>query len=116
MEQLQFELLKEVELFNARLKPFYELIAVMVDISTDLGKFRIDEKEAVKYVHNIIVEFEPFFQSTIMGINMLKGRTDGEKNFDKLFQIVQDWADSGIVELTDNFYGNCRWLKANDRA
>lgn len=101
----KFELENEVELFMDKLELLFDLRARMVDISTDLGKWRINEEEAVKKVNNLIDEFEPHFQpNTIgLGVSQLKEEIDGVKNFDIQCGIVYSATDYEIVKLTEQF-------------
>ncbi|PEX92588.1 hypothetical protein [Bacillus cereus] len=101
----KFELEKEVKLLIDKLEPFYQLRAGMVDISTDLGKWRSDEEEAVKSAHNLIAKLEPYFQpNTIgLGVSWLTSRINGEKGFDKLFREVYECTDYEIVASTEHF-------------
>ncbi|PGS40127.1 hypothetical protein COC58_18165 [Bacillus cereus] len=109
----KFELEKEVKLLIDKLEPFYQLRAGMVDISTDLAKWRSDEEEAIKSVHNLIAELEPYFQSNTigLGVSWLKNRINGEKNFDKLFREVYKCTDYEIVQSTEHFLDKYRMDK-----
>ncbi|MFI8708472.1 hypothetical protein ACIGHG_15655 [Bacillus sp. NPDC077411] len=109
----KFELEKEVKLLIDKLEPFYQLRAGMVDISTDLGKYRSDEEEAIKSVLNLIAELEPYFQSSTIGlvVSLLKSRIHEEKDFDKLFREVYGCTDYEIVQSTERFLNKYRMDK-----